>query len=438
MKERKIKNEIVNKGITLIALVITIAVLIILAGISLGAITGNDGLINKTKEAKNSAGYSQWEEKIESARIDVENRKINPTLEDVIEELKNKGIIDDESQVNKETGAITTNEPVYTIEGKLDDYLDNIEEGIMEEEKNGTLAKVKGTEETNTEVYDSLGNKVIVPAGFKVVNPESNVEDGIIIKDRSHEATVDSEFVWIPVGTIQTKKGTKTITLSRYTFDSNGNSTNKGSNAIAEDGYNYQELNTGNGNRTAKENIESEEEGFRGSAIKNGGYYIGRYEARTAKEREAETDTLTQITIKPNEYLYNYVTQAQAAEISQEMYDDKNFESDLMNSYAWDTATVFIQQCLENNDYSMQNSLNKEILASQGTNNLETKDEKCNIYDMASNCWEWTTETCSYFVGPCVRRGGSYLDSDYYTAQRSYVALDISSNYNTFRPILYL
>ena len=43
-----------NKGITLIALVVTIIVLIILAGISIAMLTGQNGILNRATEAKNA------------------------------------------------------------------------------------------------------------------------------------------------------------------------------------------------------------------------------------------------------------------------------------------------------------------------------------------------------------------------------------------------
>ena len=52
MQKNRLKNE---KGITLVTLVITIIVLLILAGISLTGITGNNGLTQKSADAKNSA-----------------------------------------------------------------------------------------------------------------------------------------------------------------------------------------------------------------------------------------------------------------------------------------------------------------------------------------------------------------------------------------------
>ena len=79
------------------------------------------------------------------------------------------------------------------------------------------------------------------------------------------------------------------------------------------------------------------------SANENGGYYIGRYEARTTDARRNLSQALTPITEKPNDYVYRWVTQLQAAELSRNMYSSNYFESDLMNSYAWDTATLFLQ-----------------------------------------------------------------------------------------------
>ena len=78
--------------------------------------------------------------------------------------------------------------------------LDNYEQYIEGSTNGGTLTTVSGNETTNTTVYDSLGNKIVVPAGFRVVNPGDNVEDGIVIEDVSHGATAGSQFVWIPVG----------------------------------------------------------------------------------------------------------------------------------------------------------------------------------------------------------------------------------------------
>ena len=359
-------------GITLIALVITIIVLLILAGVSIAMLTGDNGILTQAQRAKTQTEQAQADEKNILANY--------------------------ESYLNSYSGE-------------------------------------------NTEFTDSLGNKLVVPAGFRVVNSEDNVEDGIIIEDVTHGATAGSQFVWIPVGTgIKKKDGTTfDIKLSRYKFEENGETPleepiDKGQDMISDA---FKEVNIGNGNATAKENIETEEEGFRKSVIENGGYYIGRYEARTDIERNNKEDKLTQISEEPNDFVYNFVTQLQASELSRNMYSNSGFESDLINSYAWDTAILFIQTCSENKGYSLQKSLNS-TLATKGTNNEELKDEVCNIFDMASNCWEWSTET-SYVQGnPCVNRGGFYWEGLNFASYRAPNFPEHPLKGYSFRPIIYL
>ena len=120
------------------------------------------------------------------------------------------------------------------------------------------------------------------------------------------------------------------------------------------------------------------------------------------------------------------------------MYSSTNFESDLINSYAWDTAIVFIQTFSGDSDYSRQNRLQSELAkcgeATDGTN----KDVRCNIYDMAGNMYEWTTETCSYTTIPCTLRGGSFALSDYYTSYRFFNLTTTSVLNDSFRSTLYL
>ena len=377
-----LKNK--DKGITLIALVITIIILLILAGISISALT-NQGLFKNAKAAQNATEKAEAEQ----------GQRLNEY----------------EDEINK--------------------YLENEDENTKTfKEKVG---KVLSTTD-NTEIKDAKNNKIVVPAGFKIVEGATTVDKGIVIEDVTETATKGSQFVWIPVGTITKADGTSVeINLNRYTFDSNGIPTAQDSNVI--NSY-YQELETSSkGNATAKSITN-----FKNSVVQNGGYYIGRYEARTATARNATGNALTQITEKGTENVYNYVTQLQAAQLSQNMYNSDKFTSDLINSYAWDTAIVFIQNCGTNTKYSRQNRLNTS-LAQTGTNSLTDTskiDVQCNIYDMASNIVEWTTETSGYSSYPCVSRGGYYNDSDYCTSGRDYNNTSVSSSRVGFRPLLYL
>ena len=312
-----------------------------------------------------------------------------------------------------------------------------------------TLESVKGTETTNTTVKDNLGNKVVVPAGFKVINPTENVTNGIVVEDVTHEATKGSQFVWIPVGdVIKDSAGNKeTITLGRYVFNADESGSVNTELSKTEPGdqlktsssasnYFTEGLKDSTTSNTHAKDIED----FKNKVTNTThGYYIGRYEARKNG---------TQVTVKASDTVYNNITQPDAATVSRGMYSsDSNFESDLMNSYAWDTAIVFLQK-FDNRankaslkPYSQQTSLNTGSLANQGTNNLSDaskQDVICNVYDMASNCMEWTTETCSISSSPCAYRGGLYSNSGRYTSCRNCYGTSISSASISFRSLLYM
>ncbi|MCI9178183.1 MAG: hypothetical protein HFJ28_06540 [Clostridia bacterium] len=115
------------------------------------------------------------------------------------------------------------------------------------------------------------------------------------------------------------------------------------------------------------------------------------------------------------------------------MYSSNYFESDLVNSYMWDTAIVFIQNYSGNRNYAKKKSVNSS-LKSTG----KAGDKVCNIHDMASNCWEWSTEhnaDTSYF---CIGRGGCYAEESYYSTTRVTSILSVSVDYVSFRIGLYI
>ena len=93
-----------QKGITLIALVVTIVILLILSGISLNIVLGNNGIITKAQEAKIANNHSTV---YEAMQLQYDNYYTESTIRendaDFITDLKKKSILDENMDVNVET-----------------------------------------------------------------------------------------------------------------------------------------------------------------------------------------------------------------------------------------------------------------------------------------------------------------------------------------------
>ena len=425
---KKIRNK-KERGVTLIALVVTIIVLIILAGISINLIFGNFGIVTKSKEAKELQKQAELNEQI------------------ALGELSN--------EIDKTLG-IPTQKQIKTVE----------------ELKNA------GTYMTETTTLkDSNENLIKVPKGFKIAEDSGkNVTEGIVIEDNDIIEGIGNnrgnQYVWIPIG-IGIKKADGTtvdITLGRYTFASNGTPTLKqnaekymdDSQEVLIDSY-YRELPTYrqgvasealdglNTTSRGKKKTDGTYEGIKSfidSVKANGGYYIARYEASYGIDGKANskvsntfTSSDTAPTTRIEGMLWNHITQINAAKACYDIYEANytNVTTDLINSYAWDTAIVYIQNFSGDTDYSWQDgkSINSS-LTNTGTN----KDEKCKINDMASNCMEYTTEYSTYTYSSnayhCNGRGGYYYRNTSYTSYRSYDNATYSYERGTFRFIFYM
>ena len=444
-KKQKLKE---SKGITLIALVITIIVLLILAGVTIATLTGDNGILNHANKAKIKNTEA---EAIERVQVEVAGSYGTDGKIDS-EQLKNN--------LGNITGLTYDSEnfslPATVSLNGYDIVIDA--NGNVAKKIRVADAKADGTVfGDNTTIYDAYENQIKIPAGFKIASDSAtDVTGGIVIEDATYTNTLGSQFVWIPVGTgenaIKKSDGTTVeIELNRYTFASDGTPTPQGTNVI--NSY-HQELATSSyGNAVAKD-IEK----FKTSANSNHGYYMGRYEAGVTgydsvvdSNSNSETNWTgykgenTKLVCKSGQQVWNYVTQKKASELSRNMYTSSNFTSDLINSYAWDTAIVFIQEFSGDSDYSMQVGCDEAYRefstlkeTGKGTIDGSNADKRCNIYSMAGNAYEWSTETYSDSDVPCVTRGGGYNSSSYYASSRDYdLTANAYSSYS-FRPLLYL
>ena len=386
MKNKRILKE---RGITLIALVVTIVVLLILAGVSLNAIFSENGIIKRAQDAQN---------KMNNARESDLN-----ALNDLDKWINN--------QVNGITGGGTTG-------------------GDANPSTTPKISTLVGTVvDKNTKAEDAYGNKITIPKGFKVVAHGTvagsatytysgdnipAVQDGIVIEN----GTDGNQFVWVPVGTIKNKNNTtSTITLGRYSsFTATNGIYTPAQVASVENctqtvtiGGNFQELSTSREGNSAEDSTAQNATArnlkeFISTTLSNGGYYIARFEA---------SGTASKITSKYNQTVLGNITQPNAAKVAREMYGEVKennelvYASDLVNSYAWDTAIIFIQTYSTETDASSYASQNK---STSFANTGKSNDKYCNIFDMSGNAYEWTTEYSAKSVDsdfcPCVPRGG--------------------------------
>ena len=94
-----------SKGITLIALVITIIVLLILAGVTIATLTGENGILTRATEAKEANIKGQAKEEVGLA---IENLKIEENQKEMTQEEKRK-VLEDELKNFENSSTVSTN-----------------------------------------------------------------------------------------------------------------------------------------------------------------------------------------------------------------------------------------------------------------------------------------------------------------------------------------
>ena len=438
MSKEKLKNKIrishfaphtSNKGITLIALIITILVMLILTGVTVSVALGENGIINKALKAKTDT------------TVEIEREKL---LDAVVGAINLEGQVDYGNLDSNLPDGFIGNEGIYvapsstifkvSLDGKI-----TIGESLSDITFNITNVQNQVlSEKENVSVKDEYGNEFKVPAGFKITTDANNVLAGIVIEDCTESATKGSQFVWIPVGEIKIDKEGTTIEnpLERYSGEDD---TKYGDQPITinDDTYDY------------KINVNTvETKAFKSSVKSNGGYYIGRYEARTPDGQRGSADKLVTatdtLTCKASDDLYNYVNYTDALRLSKEMYTGKTFSSNLVNSYAWDTALEYFETVTNKTTYSETASINqgseegKVNFCWKGTVGTGNEDKICNVYDMASNSCEWSTEVYTEGIANIVR-GGLYSSTERKAGTRKLCDIDTEGFHTlTFRVVLYL
>ena len=393
-----------NKGITLVALIITIVVMLILVAVSVNVIIKSNliGTAEKTVNKYKTAS----EEEANGGTIEI-NGKEYASIEDYIQSTK---------------------------------PLPNIEAGVRAE----TNSNYKGA---------------TIPKGFTVsgIKSEQTIEGGLVIYDIPEGTTIDwtnpdsvktayNQFVWIPVEVTASDTETNISAFRRSAWTANAETGGERTTGLSTD---YTEPDSTN-DTTDKTGIVDQITELTKSIYKYGGFYIGRYEAGSKTPRTSSSG-VTEIGIKQDMYPYIYVKWGDsmssigttgALYLSNSLYNTNEYgaTSMLCTGATWDSMLDFIKDSghsvtnsttwgnyynsetytINRGKYAVYSSgilgnfqdVDNEYSKEKDTSILLTTgatERNCskNIYDVAGNCFEWTTE--SYSSSSRVYRGRQLL-----------------------------
>ena len=192
-----------EKGITLIGLVVTIVVLLILAGVSISMLTGENGIITQAQDAKEKTDIAEEREKVELAATGARTKNdYGEIIEANLEEELNQviGERDKDYTLTKDgdifTVTYTDSNRGYQVDanGKVTEIEISIKLTLTHENKELNADELPNVKEVTNE-------HVPIPEGFYDVG--GTKDDGVVISDIDGDDLDNSkqgnQFVWVPV-----------------------------------------------------------------------------------------------------------------------------------------------------------------------------------------------------------------------------------------------
>ena len=381
----------INKGITLIALIITIIILLILVGVSINLAIKGD-LFGSAEKA-----------------------------------------------------VLGTNDKTAQEQTRVDELMGEL--GRVEEQQRQD--NLPGTRVSENTKYIRDGKTAWIPKGFTVsgIKSEQSIDNGLVIYDIPEGITPDwtnpdsvktkyNQFVWIPVEVKSTDTENSIASFYRSEWTANASTGGERTTGLSTD---YTEPDSTN-DTTDKTGIVDQITELTKSIYKHGGFYIGRYEAGSKTPRTSSSG-VTEIGIKQDMYPYIYVKWGDsmssigttgAVYLSNSLYNTNEYgaTSMLCTGACWDSMLDFIKDSkhsvtdstkwgnyknsetfeITRGSYAVYDTSNYTLgsFNNVGSKYSKMKDtsillttgateRNCskNIYDVAGNCWEWTTESYS-------------------------------------------
>ena len=394
----KLKNK---KGITLIALVVTVVVLIILAGVSINAVLGDNGIIKKANQAASVTKEAEVKEAINRTILEFYLTNDYETLEDFLKAKAEDGSID--SVTKNADGTLTVKKGEYsvTVENKTNSSGGSSSGGSTGGETQtpeitiGEAKVVANSDGTGSAITDAnsvyLGNTLYITFSHSITGGTTTVDKTI-----PYAVTANGTYTFKVTGTVNGKSYTKNVSVTVNQFKdvyeymqtntkvtySDGDvwipegfkiakdsaSTVQGGVVIEDkDGNQFvwvpvatladykRTWYTGEDPFSDSDYSEALPEDEKTSVERYKGFYIGRYEAgdkesTVAKTLRSSNDVTKTVTIKAGQVPYNYVTRTQAVSLAEGFATKQGYKAKtkLVSSYAWDTTIAFIEKTVNN------------------------------------------------------------------------------------------
>ena len=195
------------KGITLVALVITIVVLLILAGVSINTVLGDDGIIKKAKEAAEATKRASAEEEMNRLVLEYQLASNDETLESFLQEKVTEGRIDEVTDNGDGTITITKK-----LEGK--DYTITVKKPAASTPsvKVGTIRVVSDS----TGAGSSLGEASTSKGKTLYIMIDSSISGGTttVSPEVPYAVTENGTYKFTVTGTVDGKTYTKNVTAT--------------------------------------------------------------------------------------------------------------------------------------------------------------------------------------------------------------------------------
>ena len=356
MKRTKQQNQKFNQGITLVALVVTIVVLLILSSVSLNLVLGDNGIIVKAKEAAEKTAAAQEKEMIERNLLEqeLENSLATPTPKP------------------QPTDGVKIPTGFYYVGGTK-------ASGIVISDNKNDKNKYRNQKVVGT---DLLGN----------------------------------QYVWIPCTTDNTSSDLQ-YARTEWGVEADGDSRAiKDELTLTDASVTYSDADTANGiNADVSKEIVAQIKAEKTSVAKYGGYYIGRYEVGkngdTAVVKYNQTPYAEITWSTAYGLAKRIITNSEATSYLCSSYAWDTAVNFIQNNSTAKNYATSIEGFNGNWNPQAVKDPSGNVIKPAGTSqqlNTGLTTQFCNIFDIGGNEAEFTTELNPGTSETVVLRGGNY------------------------------